>query len=205
MFQFFVITLLKRIKYKNRLTFAHYSITFWDFKSLQGVPKTWKVLKSKNKFFKKTLKYRNTVYYDFKSQFLVIFSSIYRHRLVLEIPFSDHIFPNVSKHCTENLQFSSTGKYYALYHSPTPAPPPFKNKTSSFLIGFCAFMVFQYGYIYFLMKKFKEQISDKTFFNIFFNESNRTTHQFITRNLSIERKSIWTIHVINECTYIVSP
>ena len=24
-------------------------------------------------------------------------------------------------------------------------------------------MVFQYGYIYFLMKKFKEQISDKTF------------------------------------------
>ena len=163
MFQFFVITLLKRIKYKNRLTFAYYSITFWDFKSLQGVPKTWKVLKSKNKFFKKTLKYRNTVYYDFKSQFLVIFSSIYRHRLVLEIPFSDHIFPNVSKHCTENLQFSSTGKYYALYHSPTPAPPPFKNKTSSFLIGFCAFMVFQYGYIYFLMKKFKEQISDKTF------------------------------------------
>ena len=164
MFQFFVITLLKRIKYKNRLTFAYYSITFWDFKSLQGVPKTWKVLKSKNKFFKKTLKYRNTVYYDFKSQFFVIFSSIYWHRLVLEIPFSDHIFPKVSKHCTENLHITSTGKYYALYHSPPPPPPPrFKSKTSSFFIGFCAFMVFQYGYIYFLMKKFKEQISDKTF------------------------------------------
>ena len=35
MFECFVITLLKWMKYKNRLTFAYYSITFWDFKSLQ--------------------------------------------------------------------------------------------------------------------------------------------------------------------------
>ena len=58
-------------------------------------------------------KYRNTVYYDFKSRFLVIFSGSYRHQLVLKIPFSDHIFPKISKYCTENLRFSSTGKYYA--------------------------------------------------------------------------------------------
>ena len=53
MFQCFVITLLKWIKYKNRLTFAYYSITFWDFKSLQSVPTTWQKLKAKNVFFKR--------------------------------------------------------------------------------------------------------------------------------------------------------
>ena len=51
-FQCFVITLLKWTKYKNRLIFAYYSITFWDFKSLQGVLKTWKVLKANNYFLK---------------------------------------------------------------------------------------------------------------------------------------------------------
>ena len=51
MFECFVITLLKWMKYKNRLTFAYYSITFWDFKSLQSVPKIWQVLKTKRKFF----------------------------------------------------------------------------------------------------------------------------------------------------------
>ena len=48
-------------------------------------------------------KYRNTIYYDFKSRFLVIFSFNYQHRLVLKIPFPDHIFPKISKFCTENL------------------------------------------------------------------------------------------------------
>ena len=57
--------------------------------------------------------YRNTVFYDFKSQFLVIFFSNYRNRLVLEIPFPDHSFPKISKYRTENLHFLSTGKYYA--------------------------------------------------------------------------------------------
>ena len=51
-FQCFVITLLKWTKYKNRLIFAYYSITFWDFKSPQGVLKTWKVLKANNYFLK---------------------------------------------------------------------------------------------------------------------------------------------------------
>ena len=41
MFQCFVITLFKWMKYKNRLTFAYYSKKFWDFKSLLSVPKTW--------------------------------------------------------------------------------------------------------------------------------------------------------------------
>ena len=63
-------------------------------------------------------KYRNTVFYDFKSQFLVIFLSNYWHRLVLEIPFLNHIFPKISKYRTENLHFPSTGKYYA-----PPLPP----------------------------------------------------------------------------------
>ena len=58
-------------------------------------------------------KYRNTLYYDFKSWFLIIFSSNYQHRLVLEIPFPDDIFPKISKHHTENLNFPSTSKYYA--------------------------------------------------------------------------------------------
>ena len=101
------------MKYKNRLTFAYYSITFWDIKNLQSVPKIWKVLKSKNKFFKKMFKYRNTFCYDFKSPFLVIFSSNYRHHLVLKIPFPDHIFSKISKYRTENLHFPSIGKYYA--------------------------------------------------------------------------------------------
>ena len=124
-FKCFVITLLKWMKYKNRLTFAYYSITFWDIKNLQSVPKIWKVLKSKNKFFKKMFKYRNTVCYDFKSRFLVIFSRNYRHHLVLKIPFPDHIFPKISKYRTENLHFPSTGKYYAPPHPPptlTPTP-----------------------------------------------------------------------------------
>ena len=38
------------MKYKNRVTFAYYSITFLDFKSLQIVPKTLQVLKKKKMF-----------------------------------------------------------------------------------------------------------------------------------------------------------
>ena len=56
-------------------------------------------------------KYRNTVYYDFKSQFLVIFSCNYRHHLVLKIPFPEHIFPQISKYRSENLYFPFKGKY----------------------------------------------------------------------------------------------
>ena len=80
----FRYTLSKLMKYKNRPTFACYSITFWDFKS---VSKTWQKLNAKYNFLKKMSKYQNIVYYDFKSQFLVIFSCNYRHRLVLKIPF----------------------------------------------------------------------------------------------------------------------
>ena len=64
-------------------------------------------------------KYRNAVYYDFKSRFLVIFFSSYRHRLVLKIPFLENIFPKISKYCTENLHFPSTDKYYVS----SPFPP----------------------------------------------------------------------------------
>ena len=42
-------------------------------------------------------KYRNAIYYDFKSLYLVIFYRDYRHRLVLKIPFPDNIFPKISK------------------------------------------------------------------------------------------------------------
>ena len=56
-------------------------------------------------------KYQNTIYYDLKSRFLVIFSSNYRHHLVLKIPFPQHIFPQISKYGTENLHFPSPGKY----------------------------------------------------------------------------------------------
>ena len=58
-------------------------------------------------------KYRKNVYYDIKSRFLVILSNNHRHRLVLEIPFPEYIFPKISKYRTENLYFPSTGKYYA--------------------------------------------------------------------------------------------
>ena len=63
------------MKCKSRLTFEYYSITFWGFNGVWGVPKSWQVLKGKNNFLKKMSKYRNTVYYDFKSRFHVIFSS----------------------------------------------------------------------------------------------------------------------------------
>ena len=42
---------LKWMKYKNKSTFAYYSITFSDFKSSQSFPKTWQVLTPKKKFF----------------------------------------------------------------------------------------------------------------------------------------------------------
>ena len=42
-------------------------------------------------------KYRNAIYYDFKSLYLVIFYRDYRHRLVLKIPFPDNNFPKISK------------------------------------------------------------------------------------------------------------
>ena len=123
MLECFVTTLSKWMSYKNRLVFAYYYILgFYCFKeSLQNILKTWQVLRWKKKFFWKISKYRNTVFYDFKSRFLVIFLSNYWHRLVLEIPFPDHIFPKISNYRSENLKFPSTGKYYA------PRP------TSSFL------------------------------------------------------------------------
>ena len=104
---------IKMNELKNRLVFAYYNIlTFYCLKkSLQNVLKTWQVLKWKNHFFWKMSKYQNTVFYHFKSQFLVIFFSNYRHHLVLKIPFPDHIFlPKISKYRTENLHFPSTGK-----------------------------------------------------------------------------------------------
>ena len=122
-FECFVTTLLKWMSYKNRLVFTYFNILrFYCFKkSLQSVLKTWQVLKSKNKIFWKMSKYRNTVFYDFKSRFLVIFVSNYRHRPVLKISFPDHIFPKISKYCTENLYFPSTGKH----HAPLPPVPSF--------------------------------------------------------------------------------
>ena len=48
-------------------------------------------------------KYRNIVFHDYKSPFLVIFSSNYWHRLVLKIPFPDHISLKISKYRTENF------------------------------------------------------------------------------------------------------
>ena len=97
-------------RFHCRLTFAYYSITLWDLQSLQSVPNTLQVLKAKNKLFKKMSECRTTVFYDFKFRFPVIFSSNYRHLLVLEIPFPDHF---ISKYRTENLHFLSTGKYCA--------------------------------------------------------------------------------------------
>ena len=60
-------------------------------------------------------KYGNTVFYDFKSRFFFIFSSNYRHALVLKIPFPSHIFPKISKYRTKNLHFPFTSIYYAAY------------------------------------------------------------------------------------------
>ena len=61
--------------YKSRLVFAYYNILrFYCFKkSIQRVLKTWLVLKPKKKIFWKMSKYRNTVFDDFKSRFLVVF------------------------------------------------------------------------------------------------------------------------------------
>ena len=43
-------------------------------------------------YFLKMSNYRNTVFYDYQSRFLVIFSSNYWHRLVLKLPLPNHIF-----------------------------------------------------------------------------------------------------------------
>ena len=65
-------------------------------------------------------KYQNTIFYEFKSWFLVVFSSNYRHCLVFKIPFPDHIFPTILKYRIKNIHFSSTSKYDA---PATPSPP----------------------------------------------------------------------------------
>ena len=54
-------------------------------------------------------KYRNTVFYDYQYRFPVIFSSNYGHRLVLKLPFPDHVFSKISKYRIENLYCPSTG------------------------------------------------------------------------------------------------
>ena len=54
-------------------------------------------------------KYRNTVFYDYQSRFPVIFSGNYGHRLVLKLPFPDHVFSKISKYRIENLYCPSTG------------------------------------------------------------------------------------------------
>ena len=118
MFQYFIITLLKWKKYKNKLTTAYYSISLWDFKSLK-CSKNLTSIKNKQKIFWKMSKYRNAVFHDFKSRFLVTFSSNYQHRIVLKIPFSDHIFLKISKYRTKNLHFTSTDKYDTF---PPPVP-----------------------------------------------------------------------------------
>ena len=42
-------------------------------------------------------KYRDAIYYDFKSRYLVILYCDYWHNLVLKIPFPDHIFSKILK------------------------------------------------------------------------------------------------------------
>ena len=109
MFECFVITLLKWMKYENRLTFAYYSITLWDFKSLHKVfQKNLTSVKNWKEIFLKMSKYRNTVFYDYQSRFLVIFSS----------------------------NFPFTGKYYAR-SPPTPQEKVDPEKTffSAFNLG----------------------------------------------------------------------
>ena len=93
--------------HENRLTFAYYSITFLDF---QSVLKTLQVLKEKK--LKKDAQVSKYRFYDLKSRFILIFCVNYRHRLELKILFFGHIFPKISKYCTENLYFLSTSKYY---------------------------------------------------------------------------------------------
>ena len=77
------------------------SITFWDFKSLQGVLKTWKVLKAKNK-------------------------KLFKRCLNIEIPFIMISNPDFSLLKSRNTVLKifispSTGRYYA----PPPLPPPY--------------------------------------------------------------------------------
>ena len=63
-------------------------------------------------------KYRNTVFYDYQSRFLVNFSSNYRYRLVSKIPFPDHIFFKISKYRFALYpHFPFTGKCYATHKS----------------------------------------------------------------------------------------
>ena len=108
MFRYLVI---KMNEYKNRLTIAYYGITLWDFKSSKR-SKNLTSVKSKKEIFKNVSKYQNTVYYDFKSRLIAIFSSNYWHRLVLKIPFPNHIFSKILKYRTESPYFLSTDKYY---------------------------------------------------------------------------------------------
>ena len=115
------------MKYKNRLTLAYYSTKFWDFKSLQSVSKTWKVLKTKN-FFKdvQISKYR----------FLwlpIPISCYFFHKL----PASSSVQNIVSRpYFSQNLKISYCKSSFSVHRQilrPTP-PSPHKSLTSLFIV-----------------------------------------------------------------------
>ena len=117
MFQCFVIAFLKWMKYKNRLTFAYYSTKFWDFKSLQSVSKTWKVLKT-NFFFKdvQISKYR----------FLwlpIPISCYFFHKL----PASSSVQNTVSRqYFSQNLKISYWKSSFSVHRQILRPPPPIR-------------------------------------------------------------------------------
>ena len=61
-----LITLLKWMKYKNKLAFAYYSITFGDFKS-STCSKNLTNVKNKKRIFWKISKYWHSAFYDLKN------------------------------------------------------------------------------------------------------------------------------------------
>ena len=71
-------------------------------------------VKNKKQFFKKDVPISKYHFLWLPIPISCYFSSNYRHRLVLKIP-----FPKISNYRTENLYFPSTGKYYT-----TPPTPP---------------------------------------------------------------------------------
>ena len=85
--------LMKYWAYGVKLPLKPFVLHNVNFKSSLINLKSVKIVK---KIFLKMSRNRNIVFYDLKSQFLVVFFSSYLHPLVFKIPFSDHKFSKIS-------------------------------------------------------------------------------------------------------------
>ena len=118
------------MKYNYRLKFAYYSITFWDFKSLQSVPKTWQVVKTKNNFFERCPNIEIPFFMISNPDFSLFFT-------VITVQAPSSVQNIVSRPCfSRNLEISYWKSWFPVHRQ--ILSPPFKYSRSMSLFGWRA-------------------------------------------------------------------